>query len=173
MPQPKSAASITPNTTVTSSDSTASHMARTVWFWLGALARQTSTAATNATNPAASASAPALSNHRSPNRKPAASASVPRPTPAQVTAAVSRGRGTGEPCSTGSICIIAPIMTMAMNPSVTRCVIAMVAGDSRAASASGPRHSRAAAASSRKAGATRKNRNGTDMGGACSSCRPA
>jgi hypothetical protein len=117
--------------------------------------------------------APVCINAPAPNSSPPGSASAPIAMPANVNVAVVRGRGTGDPCSTGNICIIDPIMTMAMNPSTYRCVIAIAADDARDARAVGPLHSSAAAASSRKAGATRKNRNGTQMGGACSSRSPA
>jgi len=88
-----------------------------------------------------------------------------------VSQTVSRDANIGLPITTGRICCIAPSMIIVKNPSVMQCVAASNAGECILAKGLSARNISISAASSRNSGAAVKNRNGTDIGGACSVLR--
>lgn len=105
-------------------------------------------------------------------KKPVISVTVPRTSETWLILTTKRGAGRGEPATTGSICVSVPSITMARKPSVSAWVRASVCGVQREASDFGA-HAIRPAAASRNSGAVRKNRSGSENGGACSKERPA
>jgi hypothetical protein len=105
-------------------------------------------------------------------RNPAINAAVPKLSGTWVSHPTALENGIVAPATTGSICISAPIITMARKPSVSAWVSASACGVQREARVSGARTIRMAAAR-RNSGAVRKNRSGSANGGACSKERPA
>ncbi len=172
MPQPCIAASSSPSTTVIASATVASIIPTTVALRTATRASAAATATRNTANAAPSVHAATRVASGCPNANPHASAAAPTTSSACAAPATSRAAGTGVPASTGRIWSMAPSITIAMYPRVTRCVPASAAGVARAWNASAPLHASSAAAANRNRGAVRKKRNGTEIGGACSSLRP-